>query len=144
MPNIPDEQKPAIFKVIAPAVLFWFRWVAMVTLITGLLLAHLNGYLLEAILLGTDGVAKYTSIGIGIWLGTIMRFNVWSVIWPNQKRALGTVYGVKPPWPAGRCSSRESTRCCRSPCSSPWYRRKISIKPSPPADAAAGQRATKT
>ena len=52
MPNIPDEQKPAISKVIAPAVLFWFRWAAMATLITGLLLAHLNGYLLEAILLG--------------------------------------------------------------------------------------------
>ena len=92
MPNIPDEQKPAISKVIAPAVLFWFRWAAMATLITGLLLAHLNGYLLEAILLGTDGVAKY--IGIGMWLGAIMWFNVWFVIWPNQKRALGLVDAV--------------------------------------------------
>ena len=53
-PNIPDEQKPAISKVIAPAVLFWFRWAAMATLITGLLLAHLNSYLLEAILLGIE------------------------------------------------------------------------------------------
>ena len=94
MPNIPDEQKPAISKVIAPAVLFWFRWAAMATLITGLLLAHLNGYLLEAILLGTDGVAKYTAIGIGMWLGAIMWFNVWFVIWPNQKRALGLVDAV--------------------------------------------------
>ena len=94
MPNIPDEQKPAISKMIAPAVLFWFRWAAMATLITGLLLAHLNGYLLEAILLGTDGVAKYTAIGIGMWLGTIMWFNVWFVIWPNQKRALGLVDAV--------------------------------------------------
>ncbi|MGB1005608.1 MAG: urate hydroxylase PuuD [Thalassobaculaceae bacterium] len=94
MPNIPDEQKPAISKVIAPAVLFWFRWAAMATLITGLLLAHLNGYLLEAILLGTDGVAKYTAIGIGMWLGAIMWFNVWFVIWPNQKRALGMVDAV--------------------------------------------------
>ena len=91
MPNIPDEQKPAISKVIAPAVLFWFCWAAMATLITDLLLAHLNGYLLEAILLGTDGVAKHTAIGIGMWLGAIMRFNVWFVIWPNQKRALGLV-----------------------------------------------------
>ena len=94
MPNIPDEQKPAISKVIAPAVLFWFRWAAMATLITGLLLAHLNGYLLEAILLGTDGVAKYSAIGIGMWLGAIMWFNVWFVIWPNQKRALGLVDAV--------------------------------------------------
>ena len=66
----------------------------MATLITGLLLAHLNGYLLEAILLGTDGVAKYTAIGIGMWLGAIMWFNVWFVIWPNQKRALGLVNAV--------------------------------------------------
>lgn len=94
MLNIPDEQKPAISKVIAPAVLFWFRWAAMATLITGLPLAHLNGYLLEAILLGTDGVAKYTAIGIGMWLGAIMWFNVWFVIWPNQKRALGLVDAV--------------------------------------------------
>lgn len=94
MPNIPDEQKPAISKVIAPAVLFWFRWAAMATLITGLLLAYLNGYLLEAILLGAGGVAKYTAIGIGMWLGAIMWFNVWFVIWPNQKRALGLVDAV--------------------------------------------------
>ena len=94
MPNIPDEQKPAISKVIAPAVLFWFRWAAMATLITGLLLAHLNGFLLEAILLGTEGIAKYTAIGIGMWLGAIMWFNVWFVIWPNQKRALGLVDAV--------------------------------------------------
>jgi len=92
MPNIPDEQKPAIGKVIAPAALFWFRWAAMGTLITGLILAMLNGYLIDAIALGlTDGVAKHTAIGIGMWLGTIMWFNVWFVIWPNQKRALGIV-----------------------------------------------------
>ena len=92
MPNIPDEQKPAIGKVIAPAVLFWFRWAALATIVTGLLLAHLQGYLLEAIQLGlADGVAKHTAIGIGMWLGAIMAFNVWFVIWPNQKRALGIV-----------------------------------------------------
>ena len=92
MPNIPDDQKPAIGKVIAPAVLFWFRWAALATIVTGLLLAHLQGYLLEAIQLGlVDGVAKHTAIGIGMWLGAIMAFNVWFVIWPNQKRALGMV-----------------------------------------------------
>ena len=92
MPNIPDEQKPAIGKVIAPAVLFWFRWAALATIVTGLLLAHLQGYLLEAMQLGMiDGVAKHTAIGIGMWLGAIMAFNVWFVIWPNQKKALGIV-----------------------------------------------------
>lgn len=92
MPKIPDEQKPAIGKVIAPAALFWFRWGAMATIVTGLILAMLNGYLVEAILLGlTDGVPKHTAIGIGMWLGAIMWFNVWFVIWPNQKRALGIV-----------------------------------------------------
>ncbi len=92
MPKIPDEQKPAIGKVIAPAALWWFRWGAMATIVTGLILALINGYLLEAILIGLmDGVAKHTAIGIGMWLGTIMWFNVWFVIWPNQKRALGIV-----------------------------------------------------
>ena len=92
MPNIPDEQKPAIGKVIAPAALFWFRWAAMATIITGLILAMMSGYLVEAITIGlADGVPKHTAIGIGMWLGTIMWFNVWFVIWPNQKKALGIV-----------------------------------------------------
>jgi len=93
MPNIPDEQKPAIGKVIAPAVLFWFRWAAMATLVTGLLLAAMNGYIIDAILigLGENGSPKTTAIGIGMWLGAIMWFNVWFVIWPNQQRALGMV-----------------------------------------------------
>ena len=92
MPKIPDEQKPAIGKVIAPAALFWFRWGAMATIITGLLVAHVNGYFTQAMTLGImDGVAKHTAIGIGMWLGIIMFINVWFVIWPNQKRALGMV-----------------------------------------------------
>ena len=92
MPKIPDDQKPAIGKVIAPAALFWFRWGAMATIITGLLVAHVNGYLTQAMTLGIlDGVAKHTAIGIGMWLGIIMFINVWFVIWPNQKRALGIV-----------------------------------------------------
>ncbi len=91
MPNIPDEQKPAIGKVIAPAALFWFRWSAMGTIVFGVILAAQNGYLMQALGLGiTDGGAS-TVIGIGMWLGIIMWFNVWFVIWPNQKKALGMV-----------------------------------------------------
>jgi uncharacterized membrane protein len=92
MPKIPDEHKPAIGKVIAPAALFWFRWAAMATIVTGLILAMMNGYLLDAILLGLlDQAPKHMAIGIGMWLGVIMWFNVWFIIWPNQKRALGIV-----------------------------------------------------
>lgn len=92
MGKIPDEQKPAIGKVIAPAALFWFRWGAMATIVTGLILAWLNGYIVNAILIGIpNGVPQHTAIGIGMWLGAIMWFNVWFVIWPNQKRALGIV-----------------------------------------------------
>ena len=93
MPNIPDEQKPAIGKVIAPAALFWFRWGAMGTIVTGLILAMMNGYLLESISLGLIEGSEpgHRMIGIGMWLGTIMWFNVWFVIWPNQQRALGMV-----------------------------------------------------
>ena len=92
MGKIPDEQKPAIGKVIAPAALFYFRWAAALTVLSGLILAHLNGYGHDALLLGIGSeVPKYTAIGIGMWLGIIMAFNVWFVIWPNQKRALGIV-----------------------------------------------------
>ena len=92
MPKIPDEQKPAIGKVIAPAVLFWFRWAALSTIITGLIVAYLNGYIHEALVLGIgSGGGKSTAIGIGMWLGLIMAFNVWFIIWPNQKRVLGMV-----------------------------------------------------
>ena len=92
MPNIPDEQKPAIGKVIAPAALFWFRWAAFSTIITGLIVAYLNGYVHQALMLGFgSGGGKNTAIGIGMWLGIIMAYNVWFIIWPNQKRALGIV-----------------------------------------------------
>ena len=91
MPKIPDEQKPAIGKVIAPAALWWFRWGAMATIVTGLILAAMNGYLVDAILLGTTDGGASTAIGFGMWMGAIMWFNVWMIIWPNQKRALGIV-----------------------------------------------------
>ena len=88
MPKIPDEQKPAIGKVIAPTALFWFRWAALATVVTGLLLAvderlHRAGALTLQ--------RPFTPIGIGMWLGLIMAFNVWFIIWPNQKKALGIV-----------------------------------------------------
>ena len=92
MPDIPDEQKPAIGKVIAPKALFWFRWAAVATIVTGLIVAYLNGYLHQAMTLGIGNeYGKNTAIGIGMWLGIIMAYNVWFVIWPNQKRALGLV-----------------------------------------------------
>ena len=94
MGNIPDEQKPAISKVIAPAALWWFRYGAMATIITGLILAYINGYIHEAMtltLMEDEIIPNYLFIGIGMWLGIIMWFNVWFVIWPNQKKALGIV-----------------------------------------------------
>ena len=92
MPKIPDDQKPAIGKVIAPAALWYFRWGAMFTLISGLILAHLNGYLASALQLGIlSGSSRDTAIGIGMWMAIIMFINVWFVIWPNQKKALGIV-----------------------------------------------------
>ena len=81
MPNIPDEQKPAIGKVIAPAALFYFRWAALLTIVTGIILALLSGYAHEAMTLGIgSGGGKSTAIGIGMWLGLYMAFNVWFII----------------------------------------------------------------
>ncbi len=92
MPKISDEQKPAITKIIAPAVLFWFRWAAFATIVTGLIVAYLNGYLHQSMTLGIgSGGGKNTAIGIGMWLGIIMAYNVWFIIWPSQKKALGIV-----------------------------------------------------
>jgi len=87
MPKIPDEQKPAVSKVIAPAALFWFRWGAMSTIVTGLLLAWMNGYIVQALSIQKP----FHAIGTGMWFGIIMWFNVWFIIWPNQKKALGIV-----------------------------------------------------
>ena len=71
------------------AALFYFRYAALLTVLSGLFLAYLNGYLHDAMTLGGGG--KNTAIGIGMWLGLYMAFNVWFIIWPNQKRALGMV-----------------------------------------------------
>ena len=87
MPKIPDEQKPAIGKVIAPTALFWFRWAALFTVVSGLILAVLNGYAHQAFTLQVP----FRAIGLGMWIALVMAFNVWFIIWPNQKRALGIV-----------------------------------------------------
>jgi uncharacterized membrane protein len=87
MPKIPDEQKPAIGKVIAPTALYFFRWAAAGTVLFGLITAGLSGYLSLALTFQ----APATTIGIGMWLALIMAANVWFVIWPNQKKVLGIV-----------------------------------------------------
>ncbi len=87
MAKIPDEQKPAIGKVIAPTALFWFRWAALATVVTGLAVAAMNGYLVQALSLQRP----FLAIGVGMWLALLMAFNVWFIIWPNQKKALGIV-----------------------------------------------------
>jgi len=89
MPKVPAELKRGVTGFIAPAALFWFRWAALATVILGLLLAEMSrgGYVADALTL-SDG---YRVIGIGMWLGIIMAANVWFVIWPNQKKALGIV-----------------------------------------------------
>ena len=87
MPSIPAELKPAIGKHIAPKALFFFRWAALATVITGLLVAYLYGYEKEAMTLQPG----FRLIGIGMWIALVMAFNVWFIIWPNQKRALGIV-----------------------------------------------------
>ena len=87
LPTIPADLKPGVSKYIAPEALFWFRWSALATVAAGLIVAWLNGYLHNALML-TEPVR---SIGSGIWLGLIMAFNVWFIIWPNQKKVLGIV-----------------------------------------------------
>ncbi len=97
MPQIPAELKPAVSKYIAPEALFWFRWAALATWVMGVILAIGRGYFAEAATLSLwNGYERgvdmgFTFIGLGMWLATIMFINVWGVIWPNQKRALGIV-----------------------------------------------------
>ena len=87
MPSVPAELKPGVSKYIAPKALFYFRWGAVFTVLTGLILAYLYGE--EKALLLNDPSNRL--IGIGMWLALIMAFNVWFIIWPNQKKALGLV-----------------------------------------------------
>jgi uncharacterized membrane protein len=87
MPSIPAENRSAITKVIAPNVLFYFRWAALATVITGLLLAWMQGYIVQALTVQKG----FVMIGVGMWMALIMAFNVWFIIWPNQQKILGLV-----------------------------------------------------
>ncbi len=87
MPKVPAELKPGVSKFIGPSALFFFRWSAALTVLTGVIIAGRSAYLVEALTL-TPG---FVLIGVGMWLALIMAFNVWFVIWPNQKKALGIV-----------------------------------------------------
>jgi uncharacterized membrane protein len=87
MPKIPAELKPAVSKFIAPAALFWFRYAALLTVLLGLTTAGVK----DDLVLTLEARAPYTTIGIGMWLAIIMAANVWFIIWPNQKKALGIV-----------------------------------------------------
>lgn len=98
MPAIPAEQKPAVSKHIAPEALFWFRWAALVTVLAGLAVMFIRGhaYALEVLSFGfaggmVQGDQQYALMGVGVWLAILMFLNVWGIIWPNQKRALGIV-----------------------------------------------------
>jgi len=89
MPKIPAEQKGAITGHIAPKVFFFFRYGALLTLITGLAISIVAGYGHEALTFSGEGNVKL--IGVGMWLAIIMAFNVWFIIWPAQKKILGIV-----------------------------------------------------
>jgi len=98
MPTIPAELKPAVSKHIAPEALFWFRWSALLTVIAGVAVMGLRGhvYSAEVFSLGlagglVEGDQGYALMGVGVWLAIVMFLNVWGIIWPNQKRALGLV-----------------------------------------------------
>jgi uncharacterized membrane protein len=98
MPQIPAELKPAVSKYIAPEALFWFRWSALFTVLTGAAISILRGYFVEAVTFGLaggfeEGDTAYAFIGLGMHLALIMFINVWVFIWPNQKIALGLVEG---------------------------------------------------
>ncbi|CAM3152216.1 hypothetical protein [Asticcacaulis taihuensis] len=109
MPDIPADLKPAVSKYIAPEALFWFRYAALFTVVFGLALAWLRGYIVQAMSFGFASLgpagyalgfdkanAQFIFIGVGMWLGLIMFFNVWHMIWPAQKIALGIREGFTP------------------------------------------------
>jgi uncharacterized membrane protein len=106
LPRIPEAQRPAVSQFIAPAALLWFRWAAVATVVTGLLLAQLQGYLGAALSLGRGVQA----IGLGMWLGLVMAANVWFVIWPNQKKVLGLVAAEAPARAAAAMRAARASR----------------------------------
>ncbi len=90
MPKIPAELKGGVTGYIAPKVLFFFRWGALLTVLTGLGIAFINGYGDRAMRFA-GATAAENLIGLGMWLALIMAFNVWFIIWPAQKKILGLV-----------------------------------------------------
>jgi uncharacterized membrane protein len=106
MPTIdPPELRAGVTKFILPNALFWFRYGALATVVTGLIVAYTSGYIGKALTFQTG----YIGIGIGMWLALIMAFNVWFIIWPNQQK----VMGLKPASPeektaAGRMAGMAS------------------------------------
>ena len=111
MPAIPAEQKGAITGHIAPSVLFYFRWAALFTVVTGLVIAYVGGYVHEA--LSFRGQGNVQLIGVGMWMALVMAFNVWFIIWPAQKRILGIVEATAEEkaklWPRALDASRTNT-----------------------------------
>jgi uncharacterized membrane protein len=102
-----------ISKYVAPRALFWFRWSALVTWLTGAWYLGDSGNFLGAFTLGlgSDPVNHYQMvIGIGAWLGTIMLFNVWFLIWPNQKKVLGIVAATDEQKAAARVVAGNASR----------------------------------
>ena len=92
MPKIPQELRPGVASYILPEALWWFRWGAMATILTGLVLVWFQGELLDTIKIGIgEHSPRFTALGIGMWLGVIMWANVWFIIWPNQKINMGLV-----------------------------------------------------
>ena len=98
MPSIPAELKPAVGKHIAPEALFWFRWAALATVVfgVGVLFTRGHAYAAEVLSFGmagglVQGDQGFMLMGVGVWLAIVMFLNVWGIIWPNQKRALGIV-----------------------------------------------------
>src|SRR5260370_22958573 len=83
----PVELRGGVTKFIAPTAVFWFRYGALAKVVTGLVIAYMEGYLVSALTFQKGVFA----IGIGMWLALIMAFNVWFIIWPNQKKVLGLV-----------------------------------------------------
>ena len=89
MPSVPAELKKGVTGYIAPKVFFFYRWSALLTVVTGLGIAIVNNYAHQAMTF--SGAGNVNLIGLGMWLALIMFFNVWVIIWPAQKKILGIV-----------------------------------------------------
>jgi uncharacterized membrane protein len=94
VPKIPQELRPAVVRYILPEALFWFRWGAVATLVTGVIVALLMEEFVSSVKLGIGDPHPHghtTAIGWGMWIAFIMFLNVWVLIWPNQQKVIGLV-----------------------------------------------------